>query len=61
MARYEVHTSHDDVQCLEETLEGIAGHGGRVISVIWVPARLAGRPGEEKSAPAGFVVVSEFS
>ena len=59
--QYLVHTVRDDPVRLRDELSDIKAAGGRVISIIWQPARLVtpepGQPPYEVAS--GYVVVSE--
>jgi hypothetical protein len=58
---YLVHTVRDDPVRLRDELRDIKATGGRVVSIIWQPARLVtpqgGQPPYEVAS--GYVVVSE--
>ena len=59
--QYAVHTVPDEPARLRDQLDHIAADGGRVVSVIWQPARQVtlepGLPPHEVAS--GYVVVSE--
>src|SRR5271165_4862519 len=59
--QYAVHTVRDEPVRLRDQLDHIAADGGRVVSVIWQPARQVslepGLPPHEVAS--GYVVVSE--
>ena len=59
--QYEVHTVRDEPVRLRDQLDHIAAEGGRVVSVIWQPARqVALEPGlPPYDVASGYVVVSE--
>ena len=59
--QYFVHTVRDDPVRLRDELGDIKAAGGRVISIIWQPARLATpEPGQTPyEVASGYVVVSE--
>lgn len=56
--RYAVDMAKDDPGLLRDRLGQIAEEGGRVISIIWQPARVSIELG---ALPAGYVIVSEHS
>jgi hypothetical protein len=59
--QYAVHTVRDEPVRLRDQLDHIAADGGRVVSVIWQPARQVtlepGLPPYEVAS--GYVIVSE--
>ncbi len=59
--QYAVHTVRDEPVRLRDHLDHIAAEGGRVVSVIWQPARQVtlepGLPPYEVTS--GYVIVSE--
>jgi hypothetical protein len=59
---YAVHTVRDEPVRLRDQLDHIAADGGRVVSLIWQPARqVTLEPGLPPCEVAsGYVVVSEF-
>lgn len=59
--QYAVHTVRDEPVRLRDQLDHIAAEGGRVVSVIWQPARqVALEPGlPPYDVASGYVVVSE--
>ncbi len=59
--QYAVHTVRDEPVRLRDQLDHIAADGGRVVSVIWQPARqLTLEPGlPPYEVASGYVVVSE--
>ncbi|HEY1979291.1 MAG TPA: hypothetical protein VGH13_04330 [Xanthobacteraceae bacterium] len=60
--QYAVHTVRDEPARLREALDHIAADDGKVVTIIWQPARLVtlepGQPSHEVSS--GYVVVSEY-
>ena len=59
--QYAVHTVRDEPVRLRDQLDHIAAEGGRVVSVIWQPARqVTLEPGlPQHEVASGYVVVSE--
>ncbi len=59
--QYAVHTVRDEPVRLRDQLDHIAASGGRVVSVIWQPARqVTLEPGlSPYEVASGYVVVSE--
>ena len=59
--QYAVHTVRDEPVRLRDQLDHIGADGGRVVSVIWQPARqVALEPGlPPYDVASGYVVVSE--
>ena len=59
--QYAVHTVRDEPVKLRDQLDHIAADGGRVVSVIWQPARqVTLEPGlPPYDVASGYVVVSE--
>ena len=60
-AQYAVATVRDDPVRLRDELDHIASEGGKVVSIIWQPARLVtpepGQPPYEVAS--GYIIVSE--
>ncbi len=58
---YAVHTVRDEPARLRDQLDHIAAEGGRVVSVIWQPARqVMLEPGlDPYEVTSGYVIVSE--
>jgi hypothetical protein len=59
--QYAVHTVRDEPVRLQDQLDHIAAEGGRVVSVIWQPARqVTLEPGlQPYEVASGYVIVSE--
>jgi hypothetical protein len=59
--QYAVHTVRDEPVRLRDQLDHIAAEGGRVVSIIWQPARqVTLEPGlPPYDVASGYVIVSE--
>ena len=59
--QYAVHTVRDEPVRLRDQLDHIAAEGGRVVSVIWQPARqVTLEPGlPPYDVTSGYIIVSE--
>lgn len=64
MARLKKHHAvdmvRDDPVLLRDKLDEIAEGGGRIINVIWQPARRVTLGDAETNPPSGYIVISEY-
>lgn len=59
--QYTVTTAFDDPEILHQALNRIGRDGGRVVSVVWTPARTARLPMKEAGVwESGYTIIAEF-